>query len=462
MTSASIGVISRRSTAGSAYLEEVSRETTRQRLMRQKREAKIGLEVQKAVALLRPWAELPAASFPHWPWLNPNPWSNKLLNLGFQDGIVILIFLARLELDDDGSLKDNMLEEYDREGERIVTSMLAALLNTSLTSAMVLAACLTFAIGEMIRSDADEQPVFDDPVFLVHYTFTLITFMVSVGGVFASSVTYSALCVQLPDTDARVRHLRKNRLRIAATTYTIPNLQLTTLTIAVVLGAWTVSPNTGIIATATLPILGIFSIVYLAHTPYLILRDQHTIAREIFEIAGDRSPKSRDPISRVVRAGHKASIAIAKLAEPSTLRDGSSKTRFPWGRSKVLSRRRSSPRDEQGAGTRRRPRGPPGWPDVARENASQEPAACDVACVLAAGDVACVSAAGGTPEVQVASTCSRVATRDTSTLASGTPKSVGFAEVEVRVLPSMGECALATEESEREPPRGNGILDRRY
>ena len=67
--------------------------TTRQQLVQANRQRKIGVEVQKAVELLRPWAELPLAGFPHWPWVNPNPWSWKLWELGAQDGIVVLIFL---------------------------------------------------------------------------------------------------------------------------------------------------------------------------------------------------------------------------------------------------------------------------------------------------------------------------------------------------------------------------------
>ena len=341
--------------------------TTRQQLVQANRQRKIGVEVQKAVELLRPWAELPLAGFPHWPWVNPNPWSWKLWELGAQDGIVVLIFLSRLELDEQGSLRENCVASYEQDGQTLVTNILASLLNTSLTSAMVLAACVAFAIGEMIRTDSDEISVFGDCVFLIHYSFTLITFMLSVGGVFAGSVTYSALCTQLPDIDSRVRHLRKNRRRIAFSTYTIPILQLLFLVLAVVFGAWTISTPTGIIATATLPISIVFAIIYLAHTPYLILRDQHTIAREIFEIMHEKP--SKDPMTKLgqaaKRAGKKASVALADVvggkskggSSPSGSNGSSGRSlrllHFPWSRSRNRSGDRSdtnaSPRTATGS-----------------------------------------------------------------------------------------------------------------
>ena len=302
-----------------------TRQTTRQKQVIDARCRKIGVEVQKAVALLKPWAEMPPASFPHWPFINPNPWSLKLIELGFQDGIVILIFLSRLELTESGHLQEHCLEDYDMGAEQIVNGILAALLNTSLVSAMVLAACVSFSVGEILRDDSEGNSVFDEPIFVVHYAFTLTTFMLSVGGVLASMVTYNSLCVQLPDVDARVRHLRKNRLRIAATNYSVPLAQCVSLTVAVVLGAWTVSTRTGVVATCCLPVLLVFVFFYLMQTPYIVLRDQHQLAREVFDITMQK--QANDVASVVQRGFNKASL---QLGFKNAARDGNAPPRLTW------------------------------------------------------------------------------------------------------------------------------------
>ena len=216
-------------------------------------------------------------------------WVRTAYALGGPNCIAILLPLAQLDRSGSGSISDEAMIEYDKQIGKIIFATLTALQNATIVSTLILGA-LGFALGDMV-----------DPVetieFRVHYSLTMCAAMMSLGGVVASIGTFKAINLHMPDDEAKLRFMLNYRLVVNFASSLSPYIQSCCFVSALVMGAWTVSTETGIIASAAVSILLVHIILFHVIMQYNALVEQHLAARELTCGIDDTRADADRPVS---------------------------------------------------------------------------------------------------------------------------------------------------------------------
>jgi len=214
--------------------------------------------------------------------LEKTEWMRIAYNHGGPNCIAIILPLAQLDRLGTGEINDEAIITYDKQSKQIIAGTLAALSNSTIVSTLILGA-LGFSLAEMVTSDINDNSVSGTALFRAHYVLTMVAVMTSLGGVVSTIATYQAINVHMPDDDARLRFLLNHRIIVSFASSISPYVQSWTFVFSMVMGAWVVSNETGIIATAATSILAAHTLIYQVMMQHHALNEQYLTAKELIQ-----------------------------------------------------------------------------------------------------------------------------------------------------------------------------------